>query len=130
VSPLLLNQGLAAVETWDEQAIRTRADRLAVRATKTWPAPQLSADILDAYRPVKAAAAQQYGVEHHPHLANGPMRESRSPIRRPGGRQHRQLKALFPELITEGANGAAINVDVLKALVGDATVTMPKRSTA
>lgn len=34
-----------------------------------------------------------------------------------------QLKALFPELITEGAGGAAINVDVLKQLVGDATVT-------
>lgn len=34
-----------------------------------------------------------------------------------------QLKALFPELITEGANGVAVNIDVLKALVGDATVT-------
>lgn len=34
-----------------------------------------------------------------------------------------QLKALFPELVTEGQNGPAINVDVLKALVGDATVT-------
>ena len=34
-----------------------------------------------------------------------------------------QLKALFPELITEGAHGAAINVDVLKQLVGDATVS-------
>ncbi len=34
-----------------------------------------------------------------------------------------QLKALFPELITESANGVAVNVDVLKALVGDATVT-------
>lgn len=34
-----------------------------------------------------------------------------------------QLKALFPELVTEGRNGPAINVDVLKALVGDATVT-------
>jgi adenine-specific DNA-methyltransferase len=34
-----------------------------------------------------------------------------------------QLKALFPELITEGAGGAAINVDVLKQLVGDATVS-------
>lgn len=33
-----------------------------------------------------------------------------------------QLKALFPELITEGPNGTAVNVDVLKALVGDATV--------
>jgi len=34
-----------------------------------------------------------------------------------------QLKALFPELLTESANGIAINVDVLKQLVGDAAVT-------
>lgn len=34
-----------------------------------------------------------------------------------------KLKALFPELITEGPNGVAINQDVLKQLVGDATVT-------
>lgn len=34
-----------------------------------------------------------------------------------------RLKALFPELVTEGPNGAAVNVDVLKVLVGDRTVT-------
>jgi adenine-specific DNA-methyltransferase len=34
-----------------------------------------------------------------------------------------RLKALFPELVTEGPDGAAVNVDVLKALVGDETVT-------
>lgn len=34
-----------------------------------------------------------------------------------------KLKALFPELVTEGKDGAAINVDVLKALVGNTTVT-------
>lgn len=33
------------------------------------------------------------------------------------------LKGLFPELVTEGANGASVNVDVLKQLVGDKTVT-------
>lgn len=33
------------------------------------------------------------------------------------------LKALFPELVTGGPDGAAVNVDVLKALVGDKTVT-------
>lgn len=33
-----------------------------------------------------------------------------------------RLKALFPELVTEGKDGAAVNVDVLKQLVGDATV--------
>jgi adenine-specific DNA-methyltransferase len=34
-----------------------------------------------------------------------------------------QLKQLFPELITEGASGIAVNVDVLKSLVGDKTAT-------
>ena len=38
-----------------------------------------------------------------------------------------RLRALFPELVTEGRidgkTGPAINIDVLKALVGDATVT-------
>lgn len=34
-----------------------------------------------------------------------------------------RLKALFPEIVTEGPHGAALNVDVLKALIGDQTVT-------
>jgi adenine-specific DNA-methyltransferase len=34
-----------------------------------------------------------------------------------------KLKELFPELVTEGPYGAAVNVDVLKQLVGDKTVT-------
>jgi len=34
-----------------------------------------------------------------------------------------KLKALFPELITEGPNGVAIDQDVLRQLVGDANVT-------
>lgn len=34
-----------------------------------------------------------------------------------------RLKALFPELVTEGEHGASVNVDVLKQLVGDQTVT-------
>lgn len=34
-----------------------------------------------------------------------------------------KLKTLFPELITEGEKGASINVDVLKQLVGDQTLT-------
>lgn len=33
------------------------------------------------------------------------------------------LKALFPELVTEGTDGLSVNVDVLKELVGDQTVT-------
>ena len=34
-----------------------------------------------------------------------------------------KLRELFPELITEGADGVSVNLDVLKQLVGDRTVT-------
>ena len=34
-----------------------------------------------------------------------------------------RLRSLFPELITEGANGVAVNLDVLKQLVGDKVIT-------
>jgi len=34
-----------------------------------------------------------------------------------------RLKTLFPDLVTEGPDGTAVNVDVLKALIGDETVT-------
>ena len=33
------------------------------------------------------------------------------------------LRALFPELVTEGPDGVAVNLDVLKQIVGDQTVT-------
>mgnify|MGYP001045601626 CR=1 FL=1 len=34
-----------------------------------------------------------------------------------------RLTALFPELVTEGKHGVCVNVDVLKGLIGDKTVT-------
>lgn len=34
-----------------------------------------------------------------------------------------RLKALFPELVTEGPAGVSVNVDMLKSLVGDQTLT-------
>lgn len=34
-----------------------------------------------------------------------------------------RLRALFPDLVTESSKGVAINVDVLKSLVGDVAVT-------
>jgi len=35
----------------------------------------------------------------------------------------RRLGEMFPELITEGGSGTSVNVDVLKQLVGEATIT-------
>lgn len=66
---------LANVPTWNEQTLLARAERLASEAVKVWTAPQLTADVLDAYRPRIAKAGQQYSIDDHPHLALGPMRE-------------------------------------------------------
>ncbi len=54
-----------------------------------------------------------------PITAADPLAKSADPV----AANIAQLKTLFPELITEGAKGAAINLDVLKQLVGDATVS-------
>lgn len=80
-SPLKLNLGLGNVDKWNEAAIKTRADRLSSIATKVWGAPQLAADILDAYRPV-TAPGQQYSLADHHHLASGAMRDAFEALRK------------------------------------------------
>lgn len=74
-SPLKLNIGLGNVSQWNEAAIKYRADRLAADAVKVWGAPQLTDDVLDAYRPAAAKLGQQYGAADHAHLAAGSIRE-------------------------------------------------------
>lgn len=81
-SPLKLNLGLGKVNTWDEAAIKARADRLALDAAKVWGAPNLAADVLTAYRPAAAKPGQQYSLADHPHLTTGPMRELFEELRR------------------------------------------------
>ena len=72
-SPLKLNQGLGALEMWDEAAIKTRAAKLAELAVGVWSAPVLSRDILDSYR-LKADALAEYSIDDHPHLLTPTMR--------------------------------------------------------
>ena len=72
-SPLKLNQGLGQLETWNEEAIKARAGKLADLALSVWAAQMLSRDILDAYSP-KAADATDYTIDDHPHLLRPNMR--------------------------------------------------------
>lgn len=51
--------------------------------------------------------------------ANDPETRSADPI----AENIERLKVLFPELVSEGPDGTALNTDVLKQLVGDKTVT-------
>ena len=72
-SPLKLNQGLGVLETWNEDAIKTRAGKLADLAVSVWSAPVLPRDILDAYHPTADAVAE-YTIDGHPNLLTPSMR--------------------------------------------------------
>ena len=71
-SPLRMNQGLAKLDRWTEDAIRERAEALAVRAVDVWSAPTLPPDVLNSFK-LKAESAG-YTLDNHPHLASGPLR--------------------------------------------------------
>ncbi|KMK81550.1 GmrSD restriction endonuclease domain-containing protein [Pectobacterium brasiliense] len=73
-SSLNINEGLGEVEVWDENAIKLRAEQLAMLATKVWRAPLLDSDVLDAYRTTHAHIGQQYSINDHPYLSNGAVR--------------------------------------------------------
>ena len=73
-SPLRLNQGLGALETWDQNTIRARASRLADQATVVWARPALDDAVLDSYRPKAKASGVTYGLEDHQYLEDPTLR--------------------------------------------------------
>jgi uncharacterized protein with ParB-like and HNH nuclease domain/predicted transport protein len=72
-SPLRLNQGLGALEMWNEETIKARAAKLAETGIGVWPAPKLPQDILDAYRS-KPDVVTAYTIDDHPNLLTPAMR--------------------------------------------------------
>ena len=73
-SPLRLNEGLGALDTWNESTIQQRAKRLAEQAVQVWVPPALPPEVLEAYRP-KAERPAGYTLDDHLYLAeDSPMR--------------------------------------------------------
>ena len=73
-SPLRLNDGLGLLETWNEDTIRQRAERLAAKAVQVWAPPELPTDVLSTFH-AKTEPPAGYTLDDHPHLAPGsPMR--------------------------------------------------------
>lgn len=74
-SPLVLNEGLGLVELWNEESIKSRADKLANHAVKVWSVPALTDAVLQTYQ-TSTAKQGGYSLEDHPQLLAGtPMRE-------------------------------------------------------
>ena len=73
-SPLRLNKGLGALDTWNETTIQVRANRLAEQAVQVWAPPALPPEVLEAYHP-KVEHRAGYTLDDHLHLAkDSPMR--------------------------------------------------------
>jgi uncharacterized protein with ParB-like and HNH nuclease domain/predicted transport protein len=72
-SPLKLNQGLGQLEHWNEDAIKTRAGRLADMALEVWAAPKQAPEVIASYRP-RADVPTVHTINDHPNLLMGEMR--------------------------------------------------------
>ena len=74
-SPLFLNRSLGSTEVWNENAILDRANALSDQALEVWPAPALSNEILDRYRPAVKERTRRilpkYTIGDHEHLRRG-----------------------------------------------------------
>ena len=66
-SPLKLNDGLGQLEQWNEEAIKTRAGKLAGLAVQVWTGPQLDAAVLATYLP-RQSWNETYSIQDHPNL--------------------------------------------------------------
>jgi uncharacterized protein with ParB-like and HNH nuclease domain/predicted transport protein len=87
-SPLRVNHGLGQLDTWNEAAITSRAERMAKQAAGVWAAPALPSDILASYQAARGAPSE-YTIEDHPHLLNGRTAELFETFRQ-------EVKALDP----------------------------------
>jgi len=68
-SPLFLNESIRQALTWNEEAILTRAAKLADRANKVWKRPTMSDERLAIYtEPEDVQEQTAYTIDHFDHL--------------------------------------------------------------
>ena len=73
-SPLFLNESVRAESTWNETAIRTRASKLAERASTVWLRPNVEQSRLELYKEPEASKEQAvYDIAHYEHLQGDMM---------------------------------------------------------
>ena len=72
-SPLRVNADLRLLDTWNEDAIKARARKLAIVALDVWPAPAMPAEILATYKS-EVVVQKDYSMKDHPYLSSPNLR--------------------------------------------------------
>lgn len=80
-SPIRLNRSLAAIENWNEDEIKRRAEIVSEQVLKVWSFPQVADDVLKRYKEEDKTRGKKYSLEDHPQLT-GPMLELFNQLRR------------------------------------------------
>ncbi len=73
-SPLKLNIGLGQIDIWNEVTIKDRAKRLCEIALNVWELPNLSDDIINAYKSIENTTSV-YSINDHSNLLSGVVKE-------------------------------------------------------
>ncbi len=81
-SPLRLNDGLGALEVWNEAAIQKRSKRLAKVASEIWLAPNPDAVQLSEFEARKQTEQTQYTLDSYPQLQTALVRSLFDAVRK------------------------------------------------
>ena len=73
-SPLKLNQGLAHLDNWNEQQIKTRITDLSNKMSKVWIYPNIDESVLELYR-TPDEHKTSYSIEDHPFIGKGATKD-------------------------------------------------------
>lgn len=75
-SPLILNQGLGELDTWNEETIQERANQLANKSLKVWPSPVVDeSELKKILNKEKSKIKAPYSYSDHKYLQNEKVRK-------------------------------------------------------
>lgn len=92
-SPLMLNEGLGQLDTWNEETIVRRAQKLSGLAATIWAEPSLSDEQVAMFEQ-SSVSSNQYSLADHPSLQRGKAKELYEILRR-------EILSLDPEIYEE-----------------------------
>ena len=70
-SPLYLNKELAKLDTWNEQSIKQRTEKIADIAINIWKYPAVKSEIINKYKAKEKEPKQKYTLNDYEHIKEG-----------------------------------------------------------